>query len=310
MTQRQMRYARRDEERVELGDAGPLVFRPIAAPFGAMVENIDLHAAATPGQVAALRAALDTYSLLCFPDQDLEPADEMRVMRYFNEVADPIGETVRGVPGFPEIVVISNIVLEDGTPVGYANKAGMEWHTDGSGWLLPPVASSLYAIETPATGGETYFASGYAAFETLPEKERRYLEGMIARYSYVTLQRWLIEAAGSTDFFTEEEEARYPDVDWPLVRTHPVTGRKALWFSIEEIIDIDGMGREAARELLLGLIDHMTATPHVVYRHDWNPRELVLWDNRALMHSVCEYNYEGQRRLMHQITGKDLDFAV
>jgi taurine dioxygenase len=133
---------------------------------------------------------------------------------------------------------------------------------------------------------------------------------MVARYSYITLHRWLAEASGRSTYMTEEQMARFPDVDRPLVRTHPVTGRKALWFSIEEIVDIDGMGHEAARDLLLGLIQGMTTTPHVVYRHDWQPGDMVVWDNRCLMHSVSEYNYEGQRRLMHQITGKDLDFAI
>ncbi len=89
------------------------------------------------------------------------------------------------------------------------------------------------------------------------------------------------------------------------MRVHPVTGRKALFFSIEEIIELTGLDTKETRALLERLIEHMTTTPHVVYRHDWTVGDLLVWDNRCLMHSVCEYNYEGQRRLMHQLNGAD-----
>jgi taurine dioxygenase len=304
-----MLYARREGSRVACAD-GDLLFRRLGGGFGATVEGIDLSVPATERQAAALRDALTVYSLLCFPDQALEPADEVRTLRIFNDISDPTNVDRLNPDGVPEIIIVSNIVDAAGKPLGYANKRGMEWHTDGSGWARPPLASSLYAIEVPSTGGETYFANGHLAFETLPAAERAMLDGKMATYDYVVLQRWLAESGERTTFLSEEEQLRYPKVDRPLVRRHPDTGRKALWFSIEEITDIDGMGREAARELLLGLITHMVSTQHVVYRHDWTPGDLVIWDNRCLMHSVCDYNYEGQRRLMHQITGKDLNCDI
>ncbi|OWY59377.1 hypothetical protein B7486_74895, partial [cyanobacterium TDX16] len=152
--------------------------------------------------------------------------------------------------------------------------------------------------------------NGFTAYEMLSPERKAEIEHMQCTYSYVTLSRWLKEAAGRTDFLTEEEAAKYPDVVRPLVRTHPVTGRKALWFSIEEITQIDDLSYEASRELLLELIEHMTSDEHMYYVHRWEQGQLIHWDNRSLMHSVSEYNYEGQRRLMHQITGKDLEFAV
>jgi taurine dioxygenase len=314
MTPPKMLYARRDATYLPC-DGATLTFRPLGGSFGASVEGIDLSVPATEAQVAELHRALEVYGLLCFPKQDLAPADEVRTMHYFNDVSNPEdvngGVDNRRIEGFPSIVVLSNIVREDGTPIGSTNRKGMEWHTDGSGWQLPPLASTIYAIEVPENGGgETYFANGYLAFEALSPEERELLDGMVAHYSYITLHKWLSESIGQTPYLSEEQMARFPDVDRPLVRTHPVTGRKALWFSIEEIVDIDGMGNKSARDLLLGLIQTMTTTPHVVYRHDWQPGDLVLWDNRCLMHSVSEYNYEGYRRLMHQITGKDLHFAI
>jgi taurine dioxygenase len=296
---------------VDCADGTRIEYRPVHPALGVEVRGVDLSVPVPPAVKDELNHALALHGLLLLPDQDLEPAHEIAAVRLFNDISDTdYSNGGRAVPGYPQIVVISNIVGDDGEPIGYANKRGMEWHTDGSGWQLPPVASSLYAIETPKTGGETWFVNGFSAYESLPAGRRAELEGMRCTYSYVTLQRWLAEAAGRTDFLSEEEQARYPDVVRPLVRTHPVTGRKALWFSIEEIVKIDDMPYDASRELLLELIEHMTSDPHLVYAHRWSPRELILWDNRSLMHSVCEYNYEGQRRLMHQITGKDLAFSA
>jgi taurine dioxygenase len=292
-------------------DGTRLEYVPIHPAAGVEVRGIDLSGGVSGAVAAEFRAALAMHSLLLFPDQELEPADELELLRVYGEISDSDYEqSGRGVPGYPQIVVLSNIVGDDGTPLGYVNRKGMEWHTDGSGWQLPPVASSLYALEAPAAGGETHFVNGFLAFETLPPVRRAELEHMQCTYSYVTLHRWLAEASGRPDDMTEQRAAKYPDVVRPLVRTHPVSGRKALWFSIEEIVAIDDMGYEASRELLLELIEHMTSNPHVHYVHRWAAGELIHWDNRALLHSVSEYNYEGQRRLMHQITGKDPEFST
>jgi taurine dioxygenase len=157
----------------------------------------------------------------------------------------------------------------------------------------------------PASGGETYFANGHLAYEALPARRRAQLDGLAARYSWNTLQRWLAEASGTWEPMSTDAMARHPDVVRPLVRVHPVTGRKALFFSIEEIVEITGLDRFETRALLEELVDHLTTTPHVVLRHDWSVGDIVVWDNRCLMHSVCEYNYEGQRRLLHQLNGAD-----
>jgi taurine dioxygenase len=306
----QMLWAARQGVEVNCENGTTIRFSPLGGTFGAAVEGVDLSEPLHPAVEAAVMAGFHAYHLLCFKDQQVEPAEELRALRLFNEISDVHDSSGPKVPGHPHVLVLSNIIGPDGEPVGYTNKKGMEWHTDGSGWALPPVASLMYAIEVPASGGETYFANGHVAYETLPPAERAALNSMQARYSWVTLHRWLAEASGSDEFLSQEEAARYPDVDRPLVRIHPVTGRKALWFSIEEIVDIDGTGFESSRKLLQGLVDHMVSTPHVVYRHDWEVGDLAIWDNRCLMHSVCEYNYEGQRRLMHQMTGKDLNFAI
>jgi taurine dioxygenase len=273
--------------------------------FGARVTGIDLSQPLHPSVVAALEHAFVVWHILCFPGQDLEPEDEIRIIQYFDDGVhyDP-SVVAYAVSGYPEIDILSNIEV-DGKAIGYTNRRGMEWHSDLSGMPVMPKASLMYAIEVPESGGETYFANGHLAYESLPAERREYLDGVDARYSWAQLQEWLAQASGTWKPMSEADAANHPDVVRSLVRYHPVTGRKALFFSIEEIVELTGLDRSATRGLLEDLIEHMTATPHVVYRHDWEAGEVVVWDNRCLMHSVCEYNYEGQRRLMHQLNGAD-----
>lgn len=300
-----MTYGRLAGTQVTAADGHELTFLPLGGSFGATVVGVDLSGNLSEPVKDELRRAFTAYGALRFAKQRLAPDDELRALRIFSDVA-PMLTPWRHPEGFPQILILSNIIAENGEPVGVANKKGMEWHVDNSGCGADGLASSLYAIEVPETGGETYFANGYLAFETLPASERERLLSMIARYSSLTLRKYLMEATGEeAPPEMEEDKAPYPDVFRPLVKTHPVTGRKALHFTIEEIASIDDMTNMETRELLNGLIHHMTSTPHIVYRHDWTPGDAFIWDNRCIIHSTSEYNYAGQRRLMHQITGKD-----
>jgi taurine dioxygenase len=295
----------RDGVDVACDDGTELRISSLGGLFGARVEGVDLSRPLHPSVVNALVDAFHAWHLLCFPDQRVEPDDELRVIGYFDDGVYCEPDTVAyAVPGYPAIQIVSNIEV-DGAAIGYTNRRGMEWHSDLSGMPVMPKASLMYAIEVPGSGGETYFANGHVAYETLSPARREHLAGLAARYSWNTLQRWLAEASGTWEPMSAETAARHPDVVRPIVRVHPVTGRKALFFSIEEIVEIDGMDRLQTRALLEELIAHMTTTPHAIYRHDWIAGEVVVWDNRCLMHSVCPYNYEGQRRLMHQLNGAD-----
>ena len=305
-----MTYGRLAGTQVTAADGHELTFLPLGGSFGATVVGVDLSDDLSEPVKDELRRAFTAYGALRFAKQSLAPDDELRALRIFSDVA-PMLTPWRHPEGFPEILILSNIVAEDGTPVGVANKKGMEWHVDNSGCGADGLASCLYAIEVPETGGETYFANGYLALETLPVHERERLSSMTARYSSLTLRKYLMEATGhEASSETQEDIAPYPDVFRPLVKTHPVTGRKALHFTLEEIASIDDMTGEETRALLTGLINHITSTPHVLYRHDWAPGDMFIWDNRCLIHSTSDYNYAGQRRLMHQITGKDFPAAA
>jgi alpha-ketoglutarate-dependent taurine dioxygenase len=271
-------------------DGTVVTVTPMGGLFGARVTGVDLSRPLDPSVVATLDQAFIAWHVLCFPGQDLTPAEELRALGYFDDGVYVELDGAAAIPGYPAIQIVSNIEV-DGKAIGYTNKRGMEWHSDLSGMTVMPKASLMYAIEVPETGGETYYANGHLAYETLPAEERRYLDGLDATYSWVTLQRWLAEASGTWKPYDAETAMRYPNVVRSLVRAHPETGRKALFFSIEEITELTGLDRAETRALLERLIAHMTSTPHVVYRHDWSVGDLLVWDNRCLMHSVCEYNY-------------------
>jgi taurine dioxygenase len=277
--------------------------------FGASITGIDLRRQLTPEQAETIVQAFHVYHLLCFPGQRLAPADELRLLELFNPAVAMTDGTGPCLPGYPQILIVSNIA-EDGKPLGLTNKVSMEWHTDNSGMPYPPIASLLYAVEVPGCGGETYFANGHLAYETLDEVTRASLDDRRCRYSWAQLQEWLAAADGSLPAMSDEQRARYPDATRPLVRVHPVTGRKGLWFTIEEVVSIDDLNHDDSRALLLRLIDHIVETPHVVYRHDWEVGDAVVWDNRCVLHSVCEYNYADQRRLMHLSVGRGPDRDV
>jgi taurine dioxygenase len=295
----------RDGVVVRCDDGTELRITSMGGLFGGRVEGLDLSQELHPSVVAALVDAFHAWHVLCFPNQEITPADEIRTIGYFDDGVYWEPDVVAyAVPGYPQIQIVSNIEV-DGVAIGYTNRRGMEWHSDLSGMPTMPKASMMYAIEVPRRGGETYYANGHLAFETLPPVMRERLDGLNARYSWNQLQKWLAEASGTWEPHDAEALARHPDVVRPLVRVHPVTGRKALFFSVEEIVEIDGFDRAGTRALLEDLIAHMTTTPNVVYRHDWSVGDVVVWDNRCLMHSVCPYNYDGERRLMHQLNGAD-----
>jgi taurine dioxygenase len=237
---------------------------PFDGSFGATVTGVDFAGPVAADDVAAVLDAFHAFQVLCFPEQQLSPADEVRLVELFNPVGEPDPGSGPRLAEQPEIVILSNIV-EDGEPIGYTQKGGMQWHTDASGYPRPPIASMLYALEAPASGGETYFASGHLAYEMLPAAARERIDGLVARYSWVTLHDWLAADDARITPFTAEERAHFPDVERPLVRVHPVTGRKALYFSVEEIVSIGDLDRAQSRALLDELVDHINAMPPVVY---------------------------------------------
>jgi taurine dioxygenase len=205
------------------------------------------------------------------------------------------------LPGFPEILLISNIRDEQGEHIGLAD-AGFTWHTDTSYRRRPSRCSLLYAKEVPHRDGralgETVFANTIAAYEALPETTRKRIDGLKAIHRYSARRR---VADSPRPKLTAEQLAETPDIAHPIVRTHPYTGRKSLYVTAGECIGVEGMPEDEGVDLIAELDAHCVR-PEFLYRHEWQVGDLLMWDNATSMHlAVCDYALP-ERRLMHRTT--------
>jgi taurine dioxygenase len=205
------------------------------------------------------------------------------------------------LPGFPEILLISNIRDEQGEHIGLAD-AGFTWHTDTSYRRRPSRCSLLYAKEVPHRDdvplGDTVFANTIAAYEALPETTRKRIDGLKAIHRYSARRR---VADSPRPKLTAEQLAETPDIAHPIVRTHPYTGRKSLYVTAGECIGVEGMPEDEGVDLIAELDAHCVR-PEFLYRHEWQVGDLLMWDNATSMHlAVCDYVLP-ERRLMHRTT--------
>lgn len=281
-----------------------IAFHPIREDFGAVVEGADLRTELAPEAFRQIYDGLVRHGLLIFREQELEPAQEIAFARRFNRLRIYVGNDDTKMPGFPEINLLGNAKDPSGKAIAFHNKVGIEWHTDGTGWPYPPVSTVLYCVAAPSTGGETLYASGRRAWEELPEATQRQWGPLKVRYSYASLYKKLTSAsaADKTDL-TETEKAKSPEVVHPLVRTHAVTGRKALWFTEAEMACFEGMTPEDSAVLGKEIVAHLSR-PEYVYSHAWRPGDLLIWDNRQMHHSTTPYTWGDEIRLMHRLSGE------
>jgi taurine dioxygenase len=205
------------------------------------------------------------------------------------------------LPGFPQILLISNIRNEAGEHIGLAD-AGFTWHTDTSYRRRPSRCSLLYAKEVPHRNGEplgdTVFANTIAAYEALSEAVKQRVDGLKAKHRYSARRR--VEDSPRPKL-TPQQLAETPDIAHPIVRTHPYTGRKSLYVTAGECIGIVGVPDDEAVDLIAELDAHCVR-PEFLYRHKWQVGDLLMWDNAASMHlAICDYALP-ERRLMHRTT--------
>jgi taurine dioxygenase len=191
------------------------------------------------------------------------------------------------------VTVISNVV-ENGKAIGGLGAYEALWHTDMSYNPQPPCASALYALEVPASGGNTGFCNMYAAFEALPEAVRRRVEGRLCRHDASRNSTGELRR-GFTD---TEDPSRTVGADHPIIRTHPVTGRKALFLGRRRNAYIPGLGLEESGRLLDTLWEEATRDAFTWYQ-EWRAGDLVLWDNRCVMHRRDAFD-PATRRIMHR----------
>lgn len=282
-----------------------LTIRKTSAPLGHEVVEIDLTTI-DEGAFKALDDAYREYGVITVRGQDLSPRELVDFSRRFGTLLEyPLGNYL--LPGFPEIFVVSNII-ENGKPIGM-KEAGANWHSDMSFTKAPPRGSILYAVEVPVRDGETLgdtlFASGAAAYDDLSADMKEKIEGLYAVNSASHAAKKKLERARERGTDDPELRARierqareFPDVVHPLVRRHPLTGRKCLYLSGDQTFAVVGWDERSSNALLDELKNHYLS-PKYIYRHTWKVGDVVFWDNCLCMHkAVQDYRLPLRRKML------------
>jgi taurine dioxygenase len=267
-----------------------LTVTPLAGTIGAEIGGVDLAAELDPAVVAEIRRVWLERGVVCFRGQDLSPERFLEVARCFGEPAEyPF---VPGIEGHPEIIAVIKLPHET------VNFGGI-WHSDTAYLDEPPMATLLLAREVPAAGGDTLFADQYAAYEALSPAMRELLDPLRAVNSSALADVSKTREDRRRDAGTEVDDRVYEAVH-PVVRTHPETGRRALYVNVAHTARFEGMTEEESRPLLQLLFQHQVR-PEVTCRVRWEVGTLVMWDNRCVQHNPVN-DYHGHRRVMHRIT--------
>jgi taurine dioxygenase len=278
---------------------GGVTVIPTGSALGAEVRGVDLRLIDS-AIFAAIRSAWLDHQVLLFPGQGLTDEDLIAFSRRFGTLDHaPVQENgQRFVEGHPEIYVVSN-VIENGIAIGSLGSGEAMWHTDMSYLVDPPIASVLYAIAVPATGGDTGFSTMYGAWEALPEALQQRIVDLRVKHDGTYNSSGLVrEGATPTD-----DPRRAPGTVHPLVCTHPETGRRYLYLGRRLNSYIEGLGMEESEALLDCIWDYATRQTLTWY-HRWSVGDLVMWDNRCTMHRRDGFD-PASRRVMHRTQIKE-----
>ena len=272
-----------------------LVVTPHAHDFGARVEGIDLSAVLSPETISELRELWLTYQILYFPDQPLTHEQLERFTSYFGDHGDD--PYVKAIEGHPNVLEIRREPNEQVSPFGGS------WHSDWSFQSAPPSATILHSKVVPPRGGDTLYADGFRAHDALEPALAQELESLTAvhsarrPYSHEGYQRGGGDRRSMTILPSDKA---WEIQEHPVIRTHPESGRKALWVNPVYTIGIKAMPDKAADELLAKLFAH-ALSPEFVYAHKWSENMLTMWDNRSVQH-CAQGGYDGHLRVMHRTT--------
>ena len=262
-----------------------LTILPMTPTIGAEVEGIDLSRPLDASTVSALRRALLDWKVLFFRDQDITTDQHLAFARNFGDLE--VHPFAPQKPGYPEVLAITHD----------ANSRGKEntWHSDVTWRLEPSLGSILRALEIPPVGGDTLFADMYAAYHGLKDEVKDRLEGRVAVHDFVNFRKGMRKRGVS-----EEEIAafdrQYPKVEHPVIRTHPETGRKAIYVNAGFTQHIVGM-EKAESDALLAHLYAQAAIPEYQCRFRWTPNAIAFWDNRASQHYAASDYFPAVRRM-------------
>ena len=266
---------------------------PSQGPLGARIEGLDRCRANEPDLAALLNRALAEHLLVVVPGEPMAPEQTLAFARAFGQ---PRTQLLRykHSGGVPEVSIMVSTLMADGSTDKTAIRAE-DWHTDDSYFAVPAKATLLHGIEIPSRGGATWFCNMHSVFEALPEKLRRRVDGMRAIHGYDTPR-----ARNRPSARTPQEIAETPDVEHPLVRTHPETGRKSLYLNPNRLDRIVGLERAESDALLDALADEARKPQHH-FAHVWKAGDIAIWDNRATMHRVVIDYPMGENRVMQRV---------
>ena len=262
--------------------------RRIAGALGAEIEGVDLRGPLSKDLVAGIRAAWLEHLVVFFRGQDLTLA---QYMAFAEKLGEPVEyPMVQGLEGYPKIIEVKKLEHER------VNFGGI-WHTDTAYLERPPMASMLLAREIPPFGGDTLFANMYLAFDSLSEGLKRLLSGLKAVNSS---EKADASKTREDRIKGSEKEKKTFLAEHPVVRTHPETGKKALYVNVGHTVRFAGWTEQESAPLLNYLFQHQIR-PEFTCRFSWQPGSIALWDNRCAQHNPVN-DYHGYRRVMHRIT--------
>ncbi|MCK9508919.1 MAG: TauD/TfdA family dioxygenase [Pigmentiphaga sp.] len=281
--------------------------------FGAEITGIDLSKPLDDATFKQVHDAFFENQVVVFKNQSLEPAQQIAFTKRFGELEHHVRKESR-LAGYPEVFIISNLIGEDGKPVG-AVDAGRFWHSDLSYKQHPSMLSALYSIEIPERDGKVYgdteYASVVAAYDELPEDLKKRIDKLSAVHSYA-FYRKKNRAAQEEEArqggriiqepeLTDEQLKSVPDMAFPIVRTHPVTGRRTLFVNEAHTSHIVGISPDESDEILSELYQHIVK-PQFRHVHKWERGDLLMWDNTSAQHKAT-FDYDlPLRRLMYRTT--------
>ncbi len=294
---------------------------PIVTPsgegLGARITGIDLASPLAGEAFALILRALATHGVVCFPDQQLDPAAQVAFSRRFGELEVHVSGAFQ-VPGHPEAMILSNIVA-DGKPIGLAD-AGQDWHTDMSFSRTIAFVNVLHALQVPRRNGralgDTLFADMAAAFDDLPAALQSRLAGLTATHDFAKFWDMMRARGGDGSVrkpLTEAQRRQKPPVSQPMVPVHPLSGRRILYANPGYTVRIDGLDAAESDALLATLFEHQLQ-PKYQYAHRWTEGDVLLWDNIRTMHNAVPDYGPDEHRLVRRCQAMadrvfDPDFA-
>jgi alpha-ketoglutarate-dependent 2,4-dichlorophenoxyacetate dioxygenase len=272
----------------------------VRGDFVARVSGLDLSKPLDDGAFAQVRDAFHHYAVLVFPEQRISDDQQIAFSERFGPLEVSIRKDRPRRIANPRVSDISNVderdrVFDPDDERAIYNAGNRLWHSDSSFKRVPAMASLLSGREVPPEGGETEYADLRAAWDALPAERKRGLDELVAEHSFV-YSRGLI----GYDQFTDAERAEVPPVPQAVVRAHPATGRKSLYVG-SHASHVIGRPVEESRAFLLELLDFATQS-QFVYRHAWRQHDLVMWDNRCVLHRGRPWDERRYRRVMHRTT--------